>query len=282
MADTYTSRLRLLLQENLTNSNVWGKAVNDSVIQLVEQALSGRTTIDVTFGDATLQSMNGSIDETRSMFLDIEGIPGTTRTVIVPGLQKLYVIRNATDPGFDVTIRTAAGTGITLSSGETVICFVSEDLNDVVTLTTLGGDVVLAGTRFTRAVDIVAGTAVAGDDTTDIHFTIQGDQLVATIEPFSTQSGVGLTVWQIETDAIAEAALILPAYAGVSDTQAFHFWGDVGVTIGTAVRVPLVLVVTPVDGGLDNWYIQQYDLSNVGPALILPQQLTIEYTLAEF
>ena len=51
MADTFTPLLRFIMQESLQNDNQWGGIFNSALTDLVDEALSGKQLVDLTFGD---------------------------------------------------------------------------------------------------------------------------------------------------------------------------------------------------------------------------------------
>jgi hypothetical protein len=64
------------------------------------------------------------------MFLVASGTPGENKNIICPAVTKLYVVRNNVSGGFSVTLKTSAGTGITVPNGTTM--FLRCDGTDVV------------------------------------------------------------------------------------------------------------------------------------------------------
>jgi len=131
MADTFTALLRLVLQETGGNNNVWGGINNASAINLLEEGLAGVFDADVSSADLVLTTANGASDQARNMFLKITGNPGVARNITVPSTQKLYIVSNETSPGFDVTVKTSAGSGIVVPSGNRTVLYVDSVLNDV-------------------------------------------------------------------------------------------------------------------------------------------------------
>ncbi len=131
MADTFTSLLRVVLQETGGNQNVWGDVNNASAIQLLEEAIAGRVAISVTAADVVLTTANGASDQARNAILSITGNPGVARNVTVPSTNKTYIVSNETSPGFDVTIKTSAGAGVTVQSGQIVLLYVDSTLDNV-------------------------------------------------------------------------------------------------------------------------------------------------------
>ena len=119
MPSSYTSSLRLTLQVTGENSGTWGNIVNNGVTSLVDASVAGTAT--VVHNDSanyTLSTANGATDEARQMFLNITGTLTAARNVVCPTASKLYFLRNNTTGGFAVTLKTSAGTGISVPNGK--------------------------------------------------------------------------------------------------------------------------------------------------------------------
>jgi len=113
MVATYSSNLRLTKQGDNDNPNTWGQVVNNQVIELVEDAISGVAAINVTgSSDVNISSttVNGGYDDARNMILELTGTIGANINLIVPAVEKLYVI-NAKHTGGDITVKPSGGSG---------------------------------------------------------------------------------------------------------------------------------------------------------------------------
>ena len=108
MPSTYSPSLRIELIGAGEQSGTWNVTTNNNLGALIEQAITGRTTVDVTAGNATLTSLNGVVDEARSAVLAVTGTPGVTRIITIPNVAKLYTVINST--ANIVQIKTASGT----------------------------------------------------------------------------------------------------------------------------------------------------------------------------
>lgn len=122
MSSTFTTNLRLNKQGDGDNPNSWGQVLNDGVISLVDDAVAGYTTITVgTTANVTLTQNQGSGDQSRSAFLEIQGSVGGTHSainILIPNNSKSYVVRNAVsyaDATADVILKVAGQTGVTIS-----------------------------------------------------------------------------------------------------------------------------------------------------------------------
>ena len=122
MPSTYSPSLRIELIGDGEQDGIWGQTTNNNLGDLIEQAIAGVTTIDVTSADVTLTSYNGVVDEARSAVIAVTGTPAVTRNVIIPNEPKCYTVLNNT--GVVVTIKTTSGTGYACSanSQSTVQC----------------------------------------------------------------------------------------------------------------------------------------------------------------
>lgn len=129
MTDTYTERLRLVKQQTATNRLVWGSILNSGLIDLLDSAIAGAATIDVSAANVTLSMENGAVDEARCMTLLVTGAPGVARTIFVPTAQKVYTVHNAS--GQTVTVRTVGGSGVAVLNGTRATLFVDETLDEV-------------------------------------------------------------------------------------------------------------------------------------------------------
>lgn len=116
MASTYTDSNRLTKQGQGENSNTWGTILN-TVLDLVDELSDGITEVNVSAGNVTLTTNDGSSDQARNRVLKITGQPGAARSVIIPDVEKYYFVRVAVSGSDTVTIRNVSGTGFTVSSG---------------------------------------------------------------------------------------------------------------------------------------------------------------------
>jgi hypothetical protein len=120
MASTYTSELRIEKIATGEQSGTWGTTTNTQY-DLFEAAISGTATVGfASDANDTLSTASGSDDEARHMFVDLTGgaTLTATREMVVPTSSKLYFVRNNTTGGQSVTIKTSAGSGITVGNGE--------------------------------------------------------------------------------------------------------------------------------------------------------------------
>jgi hypothetical protein len=115
--------------------------VNDNITSMVEQAIAGLATISTwTAASHTLTTADGTSDEARCAILECSGAPGAAATVVCPAFSKVYIIKNSVTGGYAVTLKTSAGTGISVPNGGTALLYC--DGTNVVSGGGLNGDVV--------------------------------------------------------------------------------------------------------------------------------------------
>ena len=141
MTTAYTPILQLALPVTGELNGTWGDVVNNNITSMVEQAIAGLATISTwTAASHTLTTANGTTDEARCAILECSGAPGAAATVVCPAFSKVYIIKNAVTGGYAVTLKTSAGTGISVPNGGTALLYC--DGTNVVSGGGLGGDVV--------------------------------------------------------------------------------------------------------------------------------------------
>lgn len=121
MASTYSEYLRLELIGTGEQTGTWGDTTNTNLGTLLDQAVAGTATIDVTLGDVTLTALNGASDQSRQAILKITGTPVAARNVIAPEQSKWYLVSN--DCGQTITLKGASTTGYAIADGETLLMF---------------------------------------------------------------------------------------------------------------------------------------------------------------
>jgi hypothetical protein len=178
MATSYTSILKLALPATGELAGTWGDVVNQNITSMIEEAIAGLATINTWAGAShTLTTANGTTSESRAAILELSGSPGAAATVICPDETKIYVVRNGVSGGFAATIKTAAGTGVTIPNGKVAAVYCD-------------GTNVLAATEFFSSVDIDGGTI----DGTTIGATSASTGAFTTLASSSTTVLNGTTI----------------------------------------------------------------------------------------
>lgn len=223
MASTFTSSLRLVKQGAGENSSTWGTLFNQQFSDLIDTAISGYATKAMSDADTTLTASNGAADESRAMVLNFTGTLTAARNIIVPTTSKLYFIKNSTTGGFALTIKTVAGTGISVRNGGQTVVFcdgtnVVAPITQLPTTTTINDFVVgyLEIPQNSKSADYTLVLADSGQhiyhpvaDTTARTWTIPANASVAypigTTLTFVNDTGAGAITLSINSDTLTLA-----------------------------------------------------------------------------
>jgi len=115
MATAYTTLLGLALPVTGELNGTWGDVVNDSITELVEDAIAGSATASVTSADWTLTTTgSGAANQARSAILIPTGTPGVSRNIIVPSSSKAYIVDNQSNAA--VVVKGSATTGVSIAT----------------------------------------------------------------------------------------------------------------------------------------------------------------------
>jgi hypothetical protein len=167
MANSTSTNLKLTVQATGENSGTWGQITNTNLL-ILEQAIGGYSSIAVTSG-ATLTFSNGALSNGKDQVIKLTGtIAGAINVVVPDGIEKTYVIENATSGAYTVTVKTSSGTGVTWSATDKGIKMVYSDGTNVVdtAFTKLSSDYTptLSGILDTNGNDIVVDNGGAIED----------------------------------------------------------------------------------------------------------------------
>jgi hypothetical protein len=119
MATTYSTSLKLALIGDGDQAGIWGQTTNTNLGTLLEQAITGVTSIVMSDANYTLTSFNGISDEARNAVLVVTGTNNAIRDLIPPVVEKLYTIVNNTTGGFAIRVIGGSGTGVNIPNGAT-------------------------------------------------------------------------------------------------------------------------------------------------------------------
>lgn len=164
MASTY-SDLKIQLMATGENNTTWGDITNNNWTALSE-AVTGSADITFASADVTLTLTDTNAAQTaRNLRLNLTGTSGGARNLIVPAIEKLYLVNNGVAD--TVTVKTSAGTGIAVPSGKSmwVFCDATNVVAGVTALTSLALGTALnvanGGTGATTLTGIVKGSGTS-------------------------------------------------------------------------------------------------------------------------
>ena len=115
MPSTFDTLLRLELQAVGENASTWGTKTNTN-LELIAQAIAGHISVNVGGGAAySLLTAQASTDEVRQMFITFNGVLTSSIPVYIPASPGSWYIRDNTSGAFSITVKTSAGTGVSLT-----------------------------------------------------------------------------------------------------------------------------------------------------------------------
>lgn len=119
MASTYSS-LKIQLMGTGENTGTWGTITNTNLGTALEEAIVGSADVTFSSGNVTLSLTDTNTSQTaRNLRLNLTGTTGgSTRTLTVPAIEKVYLVNNGCADS--VTIQNSTGTGITVPAGKTM------------------------------------------------------------------------------------------------------------------------------------------------------------------
>ena len=211
MTSAYTTRIRLTKQGSGDNDSTWGTVLNDEVIDLTDFAIAGYTTISLTAADVSLTANDGSADQARSAMLELSGILTAARTVYLPAVSKMYVVRNNTSGAYSATVLVNGGTGYAVPQGESAVIYcdavsVREAASPLVTQFTSISTGVLTATSTTGTNAAYTGF-VSATNITGVNVSVTGT-IVAAAVTATNITGVNVSVTTKITGATVSATNI--------------------------------------------------------------------------
>lgn len=130
MASTFSS-LKFELIGSGEQSNTWGNTTNTNIGTAIEQAITGLSnpvfTSDANLTISLTDLLGPALQVPRALVLNVTSDVSltATRELVVPTIQKQYIVQNNTTGGQSITVKTASGTGITVPNGARIHLYVN-------------------------------------------------------------------------------------------------------------------------------------------------------------
>lgn len=133
MASTYSTSLKLQLMATGENTGTWGNVTNVNLGTALEEAIVGSVNVTFSSADVTLTLTNTNAAQTaRNMRLVLTGTSGGARQLVVPAVEKIYIVKN--ELADTCTVKVSGQTGVVVPAGKTMwLCNDGIDVKDVVT-----------------------------------------------------------------------------------------------------------------------------------------------------
>ena len=120
MASIPTTGLRLELIAEGEASNTWGLKTNTN-LSMLDRAISGYIVYPIVGGENVLSAVDYQLGDWHNLGWKLTGALASDATFIVPALEKLYIVENATTGNYALVVRPVAGTGIAVPPGQRAI-----------------------------------------------------------------------------------------------------------------------------------------------------------------
>ena len=187
MASTY-SQLKIELIGTGEQSGTWGATTNTNLGTALEEAITGTVDVPFSSADVTLTLTNTNASQTaRNLRLNLTGTVAAAQNLIVPAIEKFYIINNTLT--YDITVKNSSGTGTVIKAGTSGFVF-NNGTNVVAALDYFsGGAAITSGTI--NGVIIGGSSAGAITGTTITGTTFNGGSFSGTSGTFTSLSDSG-------------------------------------------------------------------------------------------
>ena len=121
MASTY-SALKFELITTGEQSGTWGDTTNTNIGTAIQEAITGSADVTFSSGTVTLTLSDTNAAQTaRNLRLNLTGTSGGAQNLIVPAIEKQYIVYNGCAD--TITIKNSTGTGVAIPTGKTMVVF---------------------------------------------------------------------------------------------------------------------------------------------------------------
>jgi hypothetical protein len=121
MASTY-SDLKFELIGTGEQSGTWGTTTNTNLGTAIQEAITGSADVTFASGTVTLTLTNTNASQTaRNLRLNLTGTSGGAQDLVVPTIEKFYLVNNGCADA--ITVKNSTGTGIAVPAGKAMLVF---------------------------------------------------------------------------------------------------------------------------------------------------------------
>lgn len=264
MASTY-SNLKIQLMTTGENSGTWGNVTNVNLGTALEEAIVGSADVTFSSGTVTLTLTDSNASQSaRNMRLNLTGTSGGAQNLIVPAIEKVYIVNNGCADA--ITVKNSTGTGIAVPAGKTMWVYNNgTNVVDVTThlssltlgsaLPTASGGTGSTSTTYCNLQANVAGVLPVANGGTGTNTSTGTGSTVLSASPTLTGTPIaptaanGTNTTQIATTAfVSSAVTIATGSLGTMSTQNANAVAITGGTI-TGATVSGITDLAVTDGG---------------------------------
>ena len=242
------------------NSGTWGNVTNVNLGTALEEAIVGSADVTFSSGTVTLTLTDSNSTQTaRNLRLNLTGTSGGAQNLIVPAIEKIYLVNNGCADA--ITVKNSSGTGIAVPAGKTMWVYnngtnVVDAVTHLTSLTLASALPIASGgtgtnaTTFANLQSNVSGVLPIGNGGTGTNATTGTGSVVYSASP--TLTGIpaaptaanGTNTTQIATTAFVGSAVT--AATGSLGTMSSQNSNAVSITGGTIAGITDLAVA---DGG---------------------------------
>ena len=122
MASTYSDRLRLELIGTGEQSGVWGNTTNTNLGTAIQEAITGSADVTFASGTVTLTLTDTNATQTaRNLRLNLTGTSGGAQNLVVPDIEKFYLVNNACADA--ITVKNSTGATVAVPASKAMLLF---------------------------------------------------------------------------------------------------------------------------------------------------------------
>jgi hypothetical protein len=264
MASTY-SNLKIQLMGTGENSGTWGTITNTNLGTAIEEAITGSADVPFSSGNVTLTLTDTNTSQTaRNLRLNLTGTTGGARDLIVPAIEKVYLVNNGCADA--ITVKNSTGTGIAVPAGKTMWVYnngtnVVDAVTHLTSLTLASALPITSGGTGTNATTFcnlqsnvsgilpVANGGTGANSSTGTGSVVLSASPTFTGAPLSTTAANGTNTTQIATTAfVNNSVTIATGSLGTMSTQNANAVAITGGTI-TGGTISGITDLAVADGG---------------------------------
>ena len=259
MPSTYSTNLKLELIATGEQSGTWGVSTNTNVGTLIEEAICGVASVAMSDATTTISIANGATSTARQVVLLLTGTLTAARNLVVPTIDKQYIVANNTTGGFAVTVKTTAGTGISVPNGQRRFLYVdSTNVEEAISSTgtlAANGNLSSTGTLSVTGASTLSGALTYGGITLTNSVTGTGSMVLSASPTLTGTLNTGNTIF-INTSGLVQydgSAMYVRTnanqslYLGANSTNLHEISGTL-FTLGTAIRYGGITLTNSVTG----------------------------------
>jgi len=233
MASTW-SALKFELITTGEQSGTWGDTTNTNIGTAIEEAITGSVDVPFSSGTVTLTLTDVNTTQTaRNLRLNCTGTTGGARDLVVPAIEKFYIVNNSCAD--TITIKNSTGSGVAVPSGKTMVVF--NNATNVL-------DVVSYLTSLTTPAATITGGTIAGVTQLDVAGTSAAGATLKLYE--DTDNGTNFVGLKASNTIASNVTFTLPAADGtngqavVTDGSGNLSFGNAGITTGKSIAMAMI------------------------------------------